>query len=43
VVYRIQLNPIARIMVVHPDRLAPYQETARTSGLKEGAAGAVGE
>jgi hypothetical protein len=29
VVYRIQKYPRSRIMVVHPERLAPYQGTAR--------------
>jgi hypothetical protein len=31
------------MMVVHLDRLATYKELLWTSGLKEGAVGAVGE
>jgi hypothetical protein len=43
VVYRIQLNPRSRMMVVHLDRPSPYHRTAQDELLKEGAAGAVGE
>jgi hypothetical protein len=32
-----------KMMAVHLDRLAPYQEPLGMSGLKEGVVGAVGE
>jgi hypothetical protein len=44
VVYRIQRNPTSRIIVVYMDRLTHYiMKPLGTSGLKEGAVGAVGE
>jgi hypothetical protein len=43
VVYRIQQNPRSRMMVVHLDRLAPYQGAARDERLNEGRAGEVSD
>jgi hypothetical protein len=43
VVYRIQKNPSSRMMVVHLDRLAPYQGALGTNTCKEGAVAMVGE
>jgi hypothetical protein len=43
VVHRIQRQPRQRLMVVQADRLHLIREPLGTSGLKEGAAGAVGE
>jgi hypothetical protein len=43
VIYMIQRNLSLRLMVVYLERLAPYQGAVRTSGHKEGAAGAAGK
>jgi hypothetical protein len=39
VVHSVQRNPRPKMMVVHLERLAHYQELLGTSGLKEGAIG----